>query len=207
MNINYMSIGHDCSPAATLRNLNIRSYAMPFDWVVSNLQIIKDCIEDNFNDYHKNLIFNSTKTRLIDTYGFQFPHDYPLNTNQIDILKIGEGVIGEEKNKTIIENWNNYHSIALEKYTRRIERLFNYLNSNDNLIILCRGYSSNDILIFKNYLFNKFNKQNIYFVVASSEQCKNKYIITCNPEINNNWNDSNIWLNAINKIKILNNLK
>ena len=81
MSINYMSLGYDCSPAATLKNLNIRDEALPFDWVVSNLQILITCIEDKFNSYHKNLRFNQRKTRLIDSYGFQFPHDYPFDSN------------------------------------------------------------------------------------------------------------------------------
>ena len=50
MEINYMSIGYDCSPAAVLRTLNLRNEALPFDWVVSHLQLITNCIEDKFNN-------------------------------------------------------------------------------------------------------------------------------------------------------------
>ena len=37
MSFNYLTIGQDCSPAAALRNLNLRDFALPFDWVVSNI--------------------------------------------------------------------------------------------------------------------------------------------------------------------------
>ena len=136
MNINYMSLGYDCSPAGALRDLNIRDEALPFDWVQSNLQSIINCIEDNFDKYHKNPCFNSFGTRLIDNYGFQFPHDYPFNNNDdnIDKSKLGEGIFGEERDKQIIHNWYEYHPIVLEKYKRRIDRFYTYLNSETPLI-------------------------------------------------------------------------
>ena len=206
MNINYMSFGYDCSPASALKNLNMRNEALPFDWVLSNLQILINCIEDNFNKYHQNLKFNHLQTRLIDSYGFQFPHDYPFNIDDIDKSKIGEGVFGEEKDKKIIDEWNEYHSVVLEKYKRRIERFYNYLNSDNPLIILCRGYSVSNINQFCIYLANKFKKGNIYIILSSNENFKSSNIITCNTEKNGNWNDISIWLEAINELKTLNNL-
>ena len=83
-----MSLGYDCSPAATLRNLDFRTEALPFDWVVSDLQILIKCIDDNFDNYHKNLYFNNRRSRLIDSYGFQFPHDYPFDNNNIVIFHL-----------------------------------------------------------------------------------------------------------------------
>jgi hypothetical protein len=96
MSINYLTLGNDCSPAGALKNLNLREFALPFDWVVSNVSILNNCFEDNFFKFHKNLKFNVSKTRVIDEYGFQFPHDYPLN-NMVDIKNdnIGEGIFGE----------------------------------------------------------------------------------------------------------------
>ena len=206
MNINYMSLGYDCSPAATLRNLDFRTEALPFDWVVSDLQILINCIDDNFDNYHKNLYFNNRRSRLIDSYGFQFPHDYPFDSNNIDDSKIGEGIFGEELDKQIIDNWSEYHEMVLEKYKRRIERFYNYLGSNNPLIILCRGYPVNNINSFGSYLANKFKKNNIYFVISSKEIFKGNNIITCDTEKNGSWNDASLWSEAINSIKLMNNL-
>ena len=205
MTIHYISLGYDCSPAAAIRNLNIRTEALPFDWVQSNLEIIIKCIEDNFINYHKNLYFNERKTRLIDSYGFQFPHDYPFN-NVFNEENIGEGIFGEEFNKNIVENWMNYHSIALEKYERRIKRFYNYLQSNEPIIFLCRNYSVNNLNMFCNYLLNKYNKSNIFFVISSKESYQSQFIVTCDTERNGIWNESSIWLEGINKIKEMNNL-
>ena len=35
MSFNYLTIGYDCSPAGALKVLNLREFALPFDWVVS----------------------------------------------------------------------------------------------------------------------------------------------------------------------------
>ena len=53
---------------------------------------------------------------------------------------------------------------------------------------------------------NKFKKNNIYFVVSTNEKYVSKNLITCNTEINGIWNENSIWLEAINKIKSMNNL-
>ena len=204
--IHYMSLGYDCSPAAALRALNLRDEALPFDWVVSNLKIIHDCIEDNFANYHRQLQFNASRSRLVDKYGFQFPHDYPFNDNIYENAHIGEGVFGEEVQKKIIDNWANYHSLVLEKYARRIERLYNYLRDDKPLIVLCRGYGVQSIMEFINYIGTKFNKSNIYFVVSAKYKYISKQIMTCDTEANNIWNQSNIWQAAIDAIKNANNL-
>ena len=70
MSINYLTLGYDCSPAGALKNLNLREFALPFDWVVSNVSILNNCFEDNFFT-RRNLKTNSKKTkkRLCDFLG------------------------------------------------------------------------------------------------------------------------------------------
>jgi len=204
--IHYMSLGYDCSPAAALRALNIREEALPFDWVVSNLKIIRDCIEDNFAGYHCQLQFNTSRSRLVDKYGFQFPHDYPFNNTIYEESHIGEGVFGEEVQKRIIDNWADYHPLVLEKYARRIGRMYRYLRDDKHIIVLCRGYDVQHITEFINYIMTKFNKRNIYFVVSSKYKHISQQIITCDTEANGVWNESKIWQEAIDAIKTVNNL-
>ena len=136
MSFNYLTIGYDCSPASALKDLNLREFALPFDWVVSNIKSLQKCFETNFVDFHKKLVFNYNKTRLIDYYGFQFPHDYPLN-NMVDIKNdnIGEGIFGEERGCFIIDNWINYYDDVLAKYNRRIERFKNIVWDKQPIIV------------------------------------------------------------------------
>lgn len=66
MNYNILSLGYDCSPASALRHLNLREYAFPFDWIVSNSSSeLKNALH-NFDKFHTNLKFNNNKQRLID---------------------------------------------------------------------------------------------------------------------------------------------
>ena len=124
---NFLTIGSDCSPAAALRDLNLREFALPFDWIQINITRLEKCLQDNFINFHQDLTLNKNKTRLIDGYGFEYPHDYPLtNITNIHIDNIGEGVYSENIHNKIITNWMDYYNTVKEKYNRRIERLKKY---------------------------------------------------------------------------------
>ena len=43
-----ISIGPLCTAAQTLKDLNFRKAAYPFDWMFSNLVMIQECVEDKF---------------------------------------------------------------------------------------------------------------------------------------------------------------
>jgi hypothetical protein len=119
---------------------------------------------------------------------------------------IGEGLIGEEKNKIITENWQQFYSIAKEKYDRRIKRFLNIVNDDKPIILLCR-YSTKDVLLLRNLFLKYYNKQNIFFINSSNEKFVNNFIINCNTEENGNWNDIEIWKKYINLVILNNNNK
>ena len=199
MSFNYLTIGYDCSPAGALRNLKIRDFALPFDWVISNVNALEKCFESNFENFHKNLVFNSNKTKLIDYYGFQFPHDYPLSYMSNVDNDIGEGLFGEENGKFITDKWYEYYDIVLDKYHRRIERFKNILNNTKPIIVLSR-YNKTEILKIQTLFMKYYNIQNIYFINASEEVFENDKILFIHTEKNNIWNDVNIWKQGIDYI-------
>jgi len=199
MRINYLTIGSDCSPAAALRNLNLRDFALPFDWVVSTISRLETCFESNFENYHKKLVFNHTKTRLIDAYGFEFPHDYPLNHMSGDTTNIGEGVFGEEHGKSISDNWEEYYSIVLEKYNRRIERFLTIVNDTKPIVVLCR-YNTKNVLQLRELLMKHYKIKTIYFINSTTESYEDDTIKNIYTEKNNVWNDVNIWKEGLDDI-------
>jgi hypothetical protein len=200
MEYNYITIGYDCSPAAALRNLNLRDFALPFDWIVSNIGSIKMCIEDNFANFHKDLKYNHNKTRLIDYYGFEFPHDYPNDFSNTNEELIGEGVIGEETNKQIVSNWNDYYDIVIKKYERRINRFINIMNDNKPIIALSR-YPKDHVYFLLDLFKKNYNKNNIIFINSSKELHFSKNVINCNTEINEIWNETAVWQKYIDMVK------
>ena len=199
MSFNYVTVGYDCSPAAVLRGLNLRSAALPFDWIVSNIHSLQTCFETNFEHFHRNLVFNNNKTRLIDSYGFQFPHDYPLSHLSDLSNNVGEGLFGEEHGKCITDRWTDYYDLVLDKYTRRIERFKNIMNDTKPIIVLCR-YSTQDVLELQNLFKKYYKKTNVYFVNSSSEVFENDHIFNIHTERNNEWNDITIWREELDNI-------
>lgn len=47
----YCSLGSFCYSAQILRRNNIRQESNPFDWLFSNIEMVKHCIEDDFNAF------------------------------------------------------------------------------------------------------------------------------------------------------------
>jgi hypothetical protein len=188
----FLSIGYDCSPAAALRGLGLRTVALPFDWVESNVDALEKCIGDRFAQYHKGLHLNDTKTRVVDSYGFQFPHDYPTVGTQ-DISGCYE-----ETGKEIVENWMDYYDVVKAKYDRRINRFVTVLLDSRPIIVLCR-YSPADVLRIQRILTTAFQKKNIYFVNAYPSIYETPYIININPDVQR-WNDSEIWKQGIERM-------
>lgn len=192
----YLSLGYDCSPAATLRVLNLRPCALPFDWVVSNKQSLKRCLDERFEGYHTDIKRIPSKTRVIDKYGFLFPHDYPTTQN-IDTENTTEtgDVIYDEK--IIVDDFAKYSDGVVHKYKRRIERFLAILAQPGPVIVLMRC-SVRDAIFFKGVFAKKYNKSNCIFVVATKENWPApNFIVPCNPEKMGDWNNKDIWLQAI----------
>ena len=192
---NFLTIGFDCSPASALRSLELRNYALPFDWIESNIKSIELCFKDNFLKFHTNLILNTNNTRLMDAYGFQFPHDYPtVNSNTTNIINENVNIISED---VIIDDWMKFYPDIKEKYNRRIKRFNEIVRDSKPIIILCR-YKTQHVIQLKKLFIKYFNKHNIYFINAYKEKFDYNGITNIDPEINNVWNDTEIWKIAIN---------
>jgi hypothetical protein len=166
-NIEYIPLGTVCSPATGLRNLSLRKYALPFDWIRSSPDMICNTILNDFNEFHKSLKLSDNQCYITDTYGFEFPHDYPTITQANQPIQESEEANGIVEN-TIVKDWESYVPTVQEKYKRRIYR-FNYImNSSDPVIVLHAGEIS-AVKMFKETFLNKYGKTNISYVVLSEE--------------------------------------
>jgi len=134
---NILPMGNDCSSATASKDLKLRKFALPFDWITSNVIILEEWFKDNFVKFHKNLKFNNTNTILIDEYGFEFHHDYPndtKHTNNINI-NIDDIYISES---CIINNYKDYYDIVLHLWRFKTPIFYNnlYTNYYKNYLIL-----------------------------------------------------------------------
>ena len=185
-------MGFDCSPASFMRDAGLRQFALPFDWIVSNIDSMIKCIKDDFKDFHKGLYLEESKTRIIDKYGFIFPHDYPTHKNK-NIVDSDDNVPEQD---IIVDNWKDYIPDNEIKYSRRIERFISIMKSNEVLIVFIRA-SFSETKTIKKLLKQKYNKRHIKFIISTSDKPNHESnIITCNPHIIK-WNDPEVWLKAL----------
>uniref|UniRef100_A0A6C0IJ22 Uncharacterized protein n=1 Tax=viral metagenome TaxID=1070528 RepID=A0A6C0IJ22_9ZZZZ len=131
--------------------MGLREYALPFDWVVSTISSLEECFKDNFSKFHTGLHFNYNKKRLIDAYGFEFPHDYPLETAELDTVSKEDTFFSEEEERGIVEDWEKYYSTVKEKYERRIQRFLTIVQSDKPIMVLCR-HGNSDVMILQELL-------------------------------------------------------
>lgn len=217
--MSYITLGETCAPAAALRNLNLRNYALPFDWIRSSANQLCEVISSDFKGFHDNLRLSESRNTVYDSFNLEFPHDYP--TLKQPIANINEedenGGIHED---AIIESWEDTIPQVKEKYRRRIERFQLIMKSEEPVIALFFGKISN-IQLFKNIFEIKYNKVNIWYAVLSEEIITDEekerlldkeHISVCDPEevlIDENDNmfidkfaQAKLWYDAINKIHL-----
>jgi len=189
---NFMTIGCDCTPAYALKDLNLREQSLPFDWITSNVDALYKCFKNNFIDFHTELKYTISKKRVVDAYGFQYPHDYPV-INEID-------PIDQEPKEIIIPDLSDYYDTVKEKYDRRIKRFLDIVHDPLPLIILCR-YKMSDVFIIHFLLYKFYNKRNVIFINSTDEILDDTpFIKNCYTEKNGIWNETAIWKQKIDEV-------
>lgn len=58
----FISFGYRCSSAGILKRLGLKHESYPFDWIVSRIPVIRDCIETDFVHYLNSDNYIETKT-------------------------------------------------------------------------------------------------------------------------------------------------
>ena len=91
MEINYVcSLGTRCHVAQILKNNNLKKCSYPFDWIFSDPDIVKHCIEDKFNIFLDKTYYIKLKEKMCGHSYYHpkmFNHHNPLNTNDYDYYK------------------------------------------------------------------------------------------------------------------------
>jgi len=187
----FISIGKGTSDV--LRILEISKLSLPFDHVITNLDILDHCFQTGFSKYHKNLRLNPAHTRMIDEYGFVFRHDYPL----VDEKRVGDEI--ENIEKRITPDWREYYPVVKEKYERRIERFLEIMRGKKPIIILSR-FSAEQINVIYDTFYRNYRRKDIYIVNSCQIESIGQKYINCFTEKNGIWNEASIWRENIDLI-------
>jgi hypothetical protein len=111
-----ISFGHRCSSAALIEELNLKTESYPFDWLVSKLDIVKDCIETKF--VHFLNVNNYTEQTVTDTCNIIDDVKYNIGADIMFINTFYE---------TDITNISTYHyKLALNRYHTNLKNDYAY---------------------------------------------------------------------------------
>ena len=176
MNLNdkmYISLGTNCSSAVKrAKDYNFTSInynTCPFDLMVSNLEGIIQCFTDDFKFFcdTKYLEYNFNKpaedSNIFSNiyYKFGFNHEQPGHAN----LYLSEKWPGLNKYHFVENNFKMF----IERYKRRINNLYTYINNYQNIefIITFENTNKNHILFknLKDLLEKKFPKNKFTYDV------------------------------------------
>jgi hypothetical protein len=161
-----ISFGHRCSSASFIKNLNLKTESYPFDWLVSKLDIIKDCIETKFVHFLNvnNYITQNTETfNMID------------NTKTHICNEVSQVNIYYETDKQNIQTYNyklalNHHNLNNdhddEYYKRCINRLYELFETDIQKYYLYFHpiMGINDFQNNKENILNDFDNFNQYII-------------------------------------------
>jgi hypothetical protein len=158
----YCSLGSFCQSAEILIKLGVREFSTPFDWIYSNIDIVKHCLQDDFktyldkseyfkvepNQYVINPWGHKTYSALID-YKYEtvpngfFVHHDPLN-NEKEYAHFGRcvqrfrDVLASDEKKVFLYMYKNRELENAEKDLMEGLLFTQFLD----------GYTSNYRLIF-----------------------------------------------------------
>ena len=177
-----ISLGWNCASAIYGVENNIRDtkqngyLTCPFDEMLKSLSGLMKCINEDFKYFHDEnhlIISNHSGENLIynTRYNFMFNHESPGHANLY-----------------ITQNWpgginhyidNNYEKFK-ERYAKRINNFFNYINDpNNHIIFIINGYNPMSKNIFKlRELLNTKYPHLSYELLFAPANCDKWFMIT-----------------------------
>jgi hypothetical protein len=131
--IEVISFGYRCTSAGILKQLGIKNCSYPFDWIISRLNIIKHCINDNFKEFLK---IENYEYRKTDTISY-----YLINDELQKVLICDELIYFNTFYQTLFNNDNIFipnhisypndtysHYLAMNHYNMNSENDYDYFN-------------------------------------------------------------------------------
>lgn len=139
----YMSLGENCLPATTLRQVNLRKFSGPFDWIAkSDFYDRVSQIESNFTDVlnYEDLVFdvekktdnrhNACAVKNLRT-GYVYPHDFENDSKECFLKQKAKYKRRQERMFTLSQGANGlflYSDLGsgcqYSNYSQKIEEYF-----------------------------------------------------------------------------------
>ena len=181
-----ISLGRRCDVAHHLRNFKLREEAFPFDWIILPFDSLCSLLLNDFEDFldKDNLCFKNGP--YADDYGFFKVRSYPhVYDTKYQILFRNDFPLNK--------NFMSEYDEIMEKFQRRIKRLYDTLQSEKFVYFIRRVITKEQARLFTRIIEEKFpNLDFVLVALDSTEEIKddwalprviNYYISISNPYI------------------------
>lgn len=164
-------IGFNCNTVMTLKNLNLRKEAFPFDWAITSPNLIIHALQDRCKD-----LWNIECLRFVNETEHKGIHarmyvKSPTPTHIIYNFKYG--IVFHHDNNAIVGMEEAVH-LAKEKYDRRVNRLFQVLESSSRvLFVFCGQINKSNVI---NNMFTMEEDQVKRFYASEYEMYLNDFV-------------------------------
>ena len=150
-----ISLGHNCTIANSLIDISARGGSYPFDWNLTNIEFVDKCFQTKFIDFFKKELYvQSGKGH----------NNAPKYKNYITFVHDGS-----YENIMLSESGFNYFK---DKYSRRINRLYENLHTETNILFVVDEYycTVQNIKNFKKTIESCDFEANIKLLVLTSKK-------------------------------------
>lgn len=183
----YLPIGNGVSQISV-----IEKCSLPFDNIEVNIPSMIECITNDFEGFHENIMVKQNQTGLYDTYGFDFSPEYP---------KINDFIKQFTRDDIVLGNWCMQYNDNCVKYKECVRNYQSLMEDGRPMIVLCKAKMP-DVITLKNFLSKKYENRVFYYLVATKDISNTENVFTIQPEKNGMGNETIIWEIAINNIKL-----
>lgn len=175
--INYIiPFGSDCYAAITIETLKLRIRSLPFDYIYSDINMLKDCLENNFINFldEKNYIAykSNGKGCINNYYRKKFPHFNMLNDDfrntMIKRTELFNKILSYKDKKLFVHICSDFNI----KYIEELNNLITKYSNNYELLVIVKKRN------IENKCDLKYNKDNIkvYNVFTTTKAIHNNII-------------------------------
>lgn len=159
-----ISFGHRCSSASFFKLLDIKTESYPFDWLVSKLDIIKECIETKFVNF---LNVDNYNEKISETFNMIDDKKIHIRNQKSQVNMFYETDINNKQTynyKLALIHYNLKNDF--EYYERCVNRLYELFKSDIKKYYLyihpIMGF--NDFQTNKDNILNEFNSFSEYII-------------------------------------------
>ena len=163
-----ISFGHRCSSSSFIKLLNLKTESYPFDWMISKLNTIKQCIETDFKDFSNIEHYTYKNSETYNMINGKKVH-ICCETVFVNMLYETNPDNNQTYNYQLGFNHNNVKNDPVY-YDRCIERFKDVLNSEIKKITIYFHPIVGDIDFNNNKtsILKEFNDFNVYIQTKTS---------------------------------------